>query len=103
MVKRQRQSFSEKDMNDVVDLRYGVDRTNRVPIRSFLAISRITGLPATSVYNICRRYVDLGFKVENGRKRNGKHGVVLSPQMRAFLLDLDGLRNFGLVKRCKLF
>ena len=64
-------------------------------------IRKLTGLVPATTYKICKRFLLEG-RIVLGRAAMD-FDAVLSPQERAFLLDLKELRNFSIQKRVALF
>ena len=64
-------------------------------------IYKLTGLVPATTYKICKRFLLEG-RIVLGRAAIDLDAV-LSPQERAFLLDLEELRNFSIRKRVALF
>ena len=64
-------------------------------------IEKLTGLVPATTYKICKRFLVEG-RIVLGRAAIDLDAV-MSPQERAFLLDLEELHNFSIQKRVDLF
>ncbi len=84
-----------------MDLRFGRPANYAKPLSSFGMIQKLTGLKPATTLKICKRFLQEGRIVIEQAAIN--LDAMLSPQERAFLLDLDELRNFSIKKRVALF
>ena len=85
----------------MIDLRFGMPANFAKPLRSFGLVSKMTGLRTSTIWKLCNRYL-LNGRIVLGRATSAV-SEQLSEQERAFLLDLQELRNFSILKRSALF
>ena len=100
-IKSLRRSFTLQQVQYIIDLRFGNPPNYARPLRSFGQIKTLTGLQPTTTWKMCKRYLLKG-QIIMGRASTAV-SELLSQQERDFLLDLQELRNFGLIKRAALF
>ena len=100
-IKSCRRSFTLPQVYLIIALRFGNPPNYAQPLRSFAAIKKLTGLQPTTTWKMCQRYLLQG-KIVLGRASTAV-SELLNEQERNFLLDLQELRNFGLIKRAALF
>ena len=99
MVKLNHLKFFVEDLHDTVVLRYGLNGSNN-PIRTLCAIKKMTGVNYKTLSSILLRYKRSGNRCIIGRRRNGRARITFNLEQEEFLLDLNALRSFGLIRRC---
>ena len=100
-IKSLRRSFTLQQVQYIITLRFGNPPNYAQPLRSFGSIKKLTGLQPTTTWKMCKRYLLRG-QIVLGRASTAV-SELLNEHERGFLLDLQELRNFGLIKRAALF
>jgi len=99
-----RRSFDAGVVDYVILLRYGSLQDFSLIRRTTSFIALLTGLWPCTVRYIIKRFHHHEHQTILGRKNNfHARFFPLTIEMKDFLLDLKGLRNFDLERRCELF
>jgi hypothetical protein len=63
----------------------------------------MTGVNYKTLSSILLRYKRSGNRCIIGRRRNGHARITFNLEQEKFLLDLNALRSFGLIRRCYMY
>ncbi len=99
-IKQERRSFTKQELKQIIDLRFGIPHIYNQPQMSFGAVGKMTSLRPGVVGKIVKRFLHDGFNVLKHGSR--VRSSLFDQHEQEFLLDLQALRNFSLLKRANL-